>query len=179
MLRLENTYSTFFTRIVALDLTIHHENIKHTIWGPNNEEDTKQFIKRVIKKANTDPRVDYDFAVILKDTAQLIGACGMYTNKEQNEGNIGWVLHMNHWKKGYGTELAHALLEFGFEDLDLHRIYATCYAENYGSYRVMERNGMRREGYFKQCRAGRPCDPEPWYDELHYAMLREEWEKNV
>lgn len=154
----------------------NYENIKHMTFGPNKEEHTKEFIKNAINKANTVPQTEYEFAITLRENEKLIGACGLHTNKELTEGNLGWVLHMDYWKKGFGTEFAHELLRFGFEELNLHRIYATCDADNYGSYRVMERNGMRREGYFKQCRPGRKCDPDKWYDDLHYAILKEEWE---
>jgi len=88
---------------------------------------------------------------------------------------LGWILHRDFWKQGYGTELCAELIRFGFEELGLHRIYATCYAENYGSYRVMERNNMRREALFKAYRKGRPADDKQWYDELVYAILKEEW----
>ena len=76
-------------------------------------------------------------------------------------------------KQGLGTELAHELIRFGFEELKLHRIYAHCDSENYGSYRVMERNGMRKEGRFiKNCKI-----KGEWRDEFLYAILEEEWKE--
>jgi len=55
--------------------------------------------------------------------------------------------------------------------MKLHRIIATCQPENTSSYRVMEKIGMRREGYFKKCI---PTEKE-WWDEYYYAILKEEW----
>ena len=85
---------------------------------------------------------------------------------------IGWVLHTAYHGRGYATEAARALLKYGFETLGLHRVIATCQPENSPSYRVMEKLGMRREAFFRQCiyRGG-----DKWWDEYFYAMLEEEW----
>lgn len=55
--------------------------------------------------------------------------------------------------------------------MGLHRIIATCQPENTPSYRVMEKLGMRREGYFQQCIPRGDI----WWDEYYYAMLKTEW----
>ncbi len=49
------------------------------------------------------------------------------------------------------SEAAQATLEYGFKEMKLHRIIATCQPQNTPSYRVMEKIGMRREGYFRKC----------------------------
>lgn len=85
---------------------------------------------------------------------------------------IGWVLHPAFHRQGYATETAHALLRYGFETLRLHRIIATCQPENVASYRVMEKLGMRREGFFQQCIYR---GDGVWWSEYFYAMLAEEW----
>ncbi len=74
----------------------------------------------------------------------------------------------NDWE----TEAAFSLLRYSFEELHLHRVIATCQPENIPSYRVMEKLGMRREGFFRKCiyRGGNT-----WCDEYFYAMLEEEW----
>ena len=50
------------------------------------------------------------------------------------------------WGQGYATEAARAILDFGFADLGLRRIYATCRPENVGSSRVVEKIGMPARG---------------------------------
>jgi RimJ/RimL family protein N-acetyltransferase len=69
-----------------------------------------------------------------------------------------------------------AMLELGFDELHLHRITARCDAENYGSYRVMEKIGMRREGLFFEARSGSKMSKQKYGDELSYAILKEEWD---
>ena len=58
-------------------------------------------------------------------------------------------------------------------DLKLHRIFAPCVAANYGSYRVMERNGMRRKALRVKAFWSR-VDKE-WIDGTEYAILAEEY----
>ena len=156
------------------------DNVKYMAWGPSTEEQTRTFIQNNTKLASAEPRVNYDFAVVLKSTGQLIGTGGITREKAWHEprfinGSLGWILHMDHWKQGYGTELAAALLRFGFEALDLHRIRVSCDGENYGSWRVMERNGMRREAVKKEAILGRDGQ---WHDQYEYAILRSEWAQN-
>ena len=57
----------------------------------------------------------------------------------------GWRLARAHWGQGYATEAAAELIRVAFEELDLHRVVATCFAANEPSWRLMERLGMRRE----------------------------------
>jgi len=152
-----------------------YENVRYMDWGPNTPEATLGFLELTIKKALADPRSDYDFAVTLRSTGALIGGCGLYLNPGRFDGSLGWILHRDYWKNGYGTELAAELIRLGFETLGLHRMNASCFAANYGSRCVMERNGMRREAEFRQNRKGRPIDEKEWYDSYIYAILRGEW----
>lgn len=136
------------------------KNVRYMSWGPNSEEQTKEFLHSA--------KPGKDFAVVLKDSSTLIGTCGIY-----DDGMLGWILHIDYWKKGYGTEIAAELIRYGFENLKLRRIWANCAADNYGSYRVMERNNMRREAHRKKAMWAR-VDKE-WIDELEYAILNEDY----
>jgi RimJ/RimL family protein N-acetyltransferase len=52
---------------------------------------------------------------------------------------IGYCFERNAWGRGYGSEAARALVEFGFDQLGLHRIVGECDVENAASFRVMEK----------------------------------------
>ena len=60
---------------------------------------------------------------------------------------------------------------FGFGELKLHRLWATCLADNTASARVLEKLGMQLEGRLRENEwfKGR------WWDTLHYAILEQEW----
>ena len=148
------------------------ENIIYMMWGPNTKEQTQEFINMAIQQNNESPRANYHFSIILNDT--LIGACSIEIN--DNEAELGWLLHRNHWKNGYATEVGKELLRFGFDELSLHRIIARCDSENIGSYKVMERLHMRREGLFLDSRPAHKLSDRKYGDELRYAILKDEWD---
>ena len=64
--------------------------------------------------------------------------------------SLGYWIGAPAARQGYMTEAARTMLRFGFKQLSLHRIYATCDPDNIGSVRVLEKLGMRREGYLRQ-----------------------------
>lgn len=150
------------------------ENIVYMPWGPNTPEQTGAFLHMAMAKAEEDPCADYHYAAVLEDSGRLIGACSLSICG--TEGEMGWVLHRDYWKHGYGPEMGTALLELGFDKLHLHRITAFCDAENYGSHRVMEKIGMRREGLFLEGRPANKLSHQQYGDELFYAILTDEWE---
>ena len=150
------------------------ENVRFMVWGPNTEEDTRNYLNECIEKWNAEPIMEYEFVITLKSD-KVIGGCGIFLNKERNTAMLGWILHRDFWHHGYMTEAANTIMKYGFETLGLHRIYATCNAENTASFHVMERLGMRREAHFLKNRFSRVDNEKVWHDEFHYAMLDEEW----
>jgi RimJ/RimL family protein N-acetyltransferase len=95
--------------------------------------------------------------------------------KNHRQGSIGWALGIEHRGRGYVTEGAKALAAYAFSELKLHRIYATTSHRNTGSWRVMERLGMRREAHLREAefRDGQ------WLDVFVYGILADEWQLQV
>lgn len=150
------------------------ENSIYMEWGPNTQEQTRAFIQMAILKAEENPCTNHQYAAVLKETGRLIGACDL--NISGNTAEIGWILHLDFWKQGFGPEMGRAVLALGFDELHLRRITARCDAENYGSYRVMEKIGMRREGLQMEARLANKLSNKKFGDELSYAILKEEWD---
>ena len=150
------------------------ENTVFMPWGPNTEEQTRAFLSLAAAEANRQPCVNYQYAVTLKSTGRLIGGCSLALSGDEAE--LGWVLSLAEWNQGYGTEIGKALLKFGFDELNLHRIIARCDAENIASYRVMEKIGMLREGLFLESRPGRKGGGQAYGDTLSYAILKSDWD---
>ena len=119
------------------------ENVQYMVWGPNEESHTKAFVLQAIAQSKEKPCRNYQYAAILKLSKKLIGVCNLAISGD-DEAEIGWILHRDYWKQGFGTEMGKYIVEFGFNELGLHRIIAHCDVENYGSYRVMERIGMHK-----------------------------------
>ena len=70
------------------------------------------------------PRRNFQWAVTLRANGQLIGNCGIRQKSENEwEADIGYELAPDYWGKGYPTEAAMAIIDFGFQELKLHRIW--------------------------------------------------------
>ncbi|MHA7965353.1 GNAT family N-acetyltransferase [Paenibacillus sp. CAU 1782] len=143
---------------------------QHMIWGPNTEEETYGFIHRTIVMQGEIPRTGYEFAVELKEGGGLIGGCGIHLSGHR-QGEIGYCYNALHWRQGYASEAAFALLEFGFDNLGLHRIYATCRPENIGSAKVMQHIGMSYEGHLR----GHMWHKGSFHDSYQYSILEPEY----
>ena len=93
----------------------------------------------------------FDWAVIHRESGRMIGTCGFTSFRyESNAGEIGYVLHPDFRGQGLATEAVRAVLSFGFEELELHRIEARYMQENIASRRLMERVGMTFEGFARE-----------------------------
>ncbi len=133
-----------------------------TVFGPNTEDDTRSFLQQARAFRAERPRRIFELAVTLSDDGRLIGGCGLRRTDVDGEAFIGYVLRRDAWGRGYATETARTLLTLGFERLGLRRIFADCHPANAASWRVMEKLGMRREGYAmlaREWRAARPPNP--------------------
>ena len=113
------------------------------------------------------------FAVVLRDGACLIGAIGLTIDSRFNRAELGYWTGKPFWNKGYATEAANAVIEFGFADLRLNRMYARHLARNPSSGRVMEKIGMQQEGTARQDM----MKWEKYEDMVLYGILCEDWLK--
>jgi ribosomal-protein-alanine N-acetyltransferase len=91
---------------------------------------------------------------------------------DHRRAEVGYALGREHWGNGYVQEALHALLDYAFGVLELHRIEADVDPRNAASIRTLERLGFQREGYLR----------ERWhvggeiFDGLFYGLLRPDWE---
>jgi RimJ/RimL family protein N-acetyltransferase len=87
------------------------------------------------------------WAMLLKDSGELIGDCGVYVRDLEGEVEfeIGWHVRRDLWGRGYATEAAQHCIEYAFSSLGAERIIALIRPENLSSCRVAEKNGMVSE----------------------------------
>lgn len=136
-------------------------------WGPNTEPHSRKFIEESMAKAEHIPRYEYDMAIILKSTDQLIGSAHIAKVTEYSKvGDIGYAINPKFQKQGYATELTTALIQFGFTELELLVVFATCDTRNTASIRVLEKCGMIRVG----CKIGDRKIRGKIYDSLRYEI---------
>jgi RimJ/RimL family protein N-acetyltransferase len=90
---------------------------------------------------------DVHYAVIERATNELIGTVGLSINPRHRNAELGYWVGPAYWNHGYCTEAARAVMELGFDVLQLHRIESRHFARNPSSGRVMEKLGMTKEGF--------------------------------
>lgn len=81
----------------------------------------------------------------------LVGAVGLVEiDHTHGRAELGFWVAKSCWGRGYATEAARAMIEYGFSTLGLHRIYATHFSRNTASGRVMEKCGMVHEAHLRE-----------------------------
>ena len=116
------------------------------------------------------------FAVCTPDAANprgnLVGAVGLHGDPSQKRLEVGYWIGAPFWGKGYATEAARAVVDFGFRDLGMHRIHAYHFMGNDASGRVLEKAGLKREGVARGyvIKWGVP------QDSVLYGLTRPDWE---
>jgi len=149
------------------------EVVRYMEWGPNTPEVTREVLARWEADAAVWPRPGVTLAAELLDTGRVIGSIRLeVTSPNDRTADFGYSFHRPWWRQGYATEAARAVVAVGFDKLGLHRVWATCDVRNVGSWGVMEKLGMRREGLLRRNRLVR----DGWRDSYVYAVLAEEWE---
>ncbi len=130
------------------------------------------FDKILSEKKQRQERVEYVAA--LKDSHHIIGIVDYEVLLKNPFGGIyeiGYFLSPDYWGKGYAAEMGDALINYVFENENVHKIAASCHAGNAHSESIMKKLGMHKEGVF---RLTRYKDGE-WVDEVRYSILKEEW----
>lgn len=93
------------------------------------------------------------YAVFDKLDGRYIGSASIRPRpSKEEEWEIVYILKTEEWGKGYATEIAAKLIEFGFDELNLKDVYATVDIDNFGSIHVLEKAGMKhiRDEYDQQ-----------------------------
>lgn len=169
------TERLFMRRFALDDLEALHSwcvkpNVgSHAGWKPH---ETLADSERVLRDFMEGDEV---WAIGEKASGRLIGSCGLHRDHKRMNDRVrmlGYVLDDNFWGKGYMTECAKALTDYGFRVMQLDLISVYHFAENDRSRRVIEKCGFRREGLLRQARRLYDGRVE---DDVLYSLTREEY----
>jgi RimJ/RimL family protein N-acetyltransferase len=139
--------------------------------APYSREDGLAFIAEMKDKAPGQPDDWYQFALELKARPGLIGDCAFHMLPDCQQAEIGFSLAAAAQGHGYGAEAVSRVIDYLFDEFDLHRVSATCDVDNVASARLLERVGLRREGHFVENAWFKGY----WSSEYSYAVLAREW----
>lgn len=118
------------------------EQTMYAYEGAFSDEEVQAWLDRQISRYKK-----YGFAlwaVILKETDEMIGQCGitMQPWKDEEVLEIGYLFQRSFWHKGYAIEAAKACKEYAFEKLGADEICSIIRDTNTASQNVAIRNGM-------------------------------------
>lgn len=140
-------------------------NIPH----PYKDEMAEEWIKKHAEEYNNDKLLT--LAITHKKERYLIGAIGIRLNKKHENGELGYWIGKEYWNNGYCTEAAKAIIKFGFEEMNLNKMYACHLKKNPASGEVMKKVGMKYEGLFRQ----HVIKWGEFEDLIYYGILKNEY----
>ncbi len=105
------------------------------------------------------------WAVIVKDSGELVGECGLRYRDHVREVEISYGLATSAWGWGLATEASFAVMDYGFRVIGLDEIVAIAKSSNLSSHRVMEKLGMHLHETWERDGIGR----------VHYLIRAQEY----
>lgn len=110
------------------------------------------------------------WAIELKETGQFMGDCGITMQNIDGETlpEIGYHIHRDYWRQGYGKEAARAVRDWFFTHTDFDTVYSYMTCSNTASYSTAASAGMKRVKEYDDPEEGR---------HYVYAMTRGEWQE--
>ena len=122
---------------------LQDEEVMYAYEHAFSDEEVQEWLDRQLKRYE-----EYGFglwAVILKETGELIGQCGltMQDCKGKQVLEIGYLFQKDYWHKGYATEAAIACKQYAFETLKAKEVFSIIRDNNIPSQNVAKRNGMK------------------------------------
>ncbi len=134
-----------------------------------SRDQAAKMLNGILGRAKQEPRTEYYMAVTTARNG-LVGFARLALDGVQ-AAKLGYAIAVDYWGHGYATDAAHALIDFGFRELKLHRISAAMGPGNTASIAIAGRLGMTYEGRIRDhvYTNGR------WRDSLLYSVLVDEW----
>jgi len=132
---------------------------------------SRKLVDEFVKQVSEQPRTKYQLAITLKDSQQFIGTCGLRIEADQ-QASMGCGIARDYQTYGYAHEAMRALVDYGFEQHQIHRIYTETIESNKPAVDLCVKFGMRVEATFIQNRYFK----QKWWNTVVLAMLRSEWQ---
>ena len=158
---------------------LEHFSRPEVVWGGGEQgprgirgarEELREYMVDLYRK-----RLGFRWIITLKGEGQPIGSLGFYkwTHERGYQAEMGYDLEREHWGKGIMTEAMEAVIDFGFEKMELNRIEVFIMPRNKRSIKMIKRLGFKKEGLLRQ----RYFDEFGNYaDDILFSMLRSDWE---
>lgn len=149
------------------------EVAKYQSWSlPYPREKAEAFIQEMQDVHAPKQGVWLQLALELKKTGKTIGDVAFGVKEDDpRQCSVGFTIASAHQRNGYASEALTALLDYLFEDVDMHRVVADCDTENIGSWKTLEKLGFRREAHYVESF----LQNSEYRSEYFYGLLQREW----
>jgi len=135
---------------------------------PINKIEERKFLERISKS-------DDELHLLIWDVNDRIGMVSLFDIDHRiGSAEMGLWIIPDFWKKGYGTEASKLMMNYGFRELNLHKIVARTLKTNPASQKIWEKLDFEKEGVSKDAAF---IDGE-YVDMIRYSILKYEWEKS-
>lgn len=109
------------------------------------EQALEAFFLEILSTVDS-PSPVFGLAILEKGTRQYIGFCGLSELPDDSGTETYYILHPDHWGKGYATEAAQRLFEYAFSVLNVPHLDTFLVDDNSASHQVAEKLGMKDMG---------------------------------
>lgn len=114
-----------------------------------NIEDSESFILENLERYALKKGIFW--ALLYQPLGEFIGDLAIWKiDRKNSRGEIGYTLNPDFWGKGLMTEALTAVINFGFNDLQLHSFEANINPDNENSRRLLTKLGFKKEAYFRE-----------------------------
>ena len=140
-------------------------------WEPNTVDQTRAYVAAAAAAYAEESQSRF-YRSALRSDGLIVGLAEVNIRSSRWRcAEIGYTVHPEYWRRGYGTQIAGLAIEFAFTDLRMHRVEATCDPRNIWSTRILENVGMTHEGTLRHTMEL----PDGWRDSHMFSILDEEW----
>ena len=154
----------------------HPSVTRYQDWESYSEAQGLQFIKDQQKINPGDVGKSFVFAIVEKETDQLVGDFNITVDGEFSSNlEVGLTLSPFFQHRGLGYEVNISVLNFVFDELGIHRVFAITDSKNIAAHKQLEHIGFRKEAHFKEYAWAK----ENWVDVYYFALLKEEWKEKL
>lgn len=132
---------------------------------PYTKEDGEKFLEMVLKQ-------DPPMILAIEVEGEAVGSIGLHPQKDimRKNGELGYWLAEPFWGKGIVTKAIKEMVDYGFKNLDIERIFARPFGTNIASQKALEKAGFKLEAHLENTL----YKNQEYQDELIYA-LRKKW----
>jgi RimJ/RimL family protein N-acetyltransferase len=142
-------------------------------WESFGPVDAARLIETQLKAEPNVPGTWFQLAIVKTDTGCVIGDCGLHCPKDDpRQMEIGITLSPHHQGRRYADEAVECLLQYCFDTLDKHRVFAYIDVLNRSAIALCSRMNLRQEAHFLEHRWFK----NRWQSEYVFAILKREWE---